>query len=73
MPWSFAMPAIHTASIAKTYAMDGYDGGRAADEPEHFHRSELGLIARRRNEPSDDDVRAVALAVIALTTCGNFE
>lgn len=67
------MPAIQTAAIAKTYAMDSYDGGRAADEPEHYRRSELGFIARRRSGPSDDDVQAVALAVIALTTCGNFE
>lgn len=49
------------------YPMDRYDGGRAAAEPEHYRHSELGWIVQPRTEPRDDDVRALALAIIALT------
>jgi hypothetical protein len=63
------MPA-QTAGTLTGYPMDHYDGGRAACEPEHFTRSELGWAVRPRSEP-DDDVRAVALAIIALTHCSD--
>lgn len=63
------MQAIQSAAPGKTYPMDNYDGGRAADEPEHFRRSELGWPLRQRTAPDDDDVRTLALAIIALTTC----
>lgn len=63
------MQAIQTAPARKTYPMDNYDGGRAAAEPEHFRRSELGCPLRERTKPDDDDVRTLALAIIALTTC----
>lgn len=62
------MQAIQAAND-RTYPMDGYDGGRAAAEPEHFRRSEAGWPRRAHAAPGDDDVRALALAIIALTTC----
>jgi hypothetical protein len=52
-----------------TYPMDNYDGGRAAAEPEHFRKSELGFARRPRERVVDDDATALALAIINLTYC----
>jgi hypothetical protein len=51
---------------SKAYPMDQYDGGRAASEPEHFDGPEVDTT-----ELDDDEIRAVALAIIALTTCSD--
>jgi len=51
--------------------MDTYDGGRAAAEPEHYRKSELGWMRQWPTDPKDEDRRALALAVIALTSCAD--
>lgn len=53
------------------YPMDTYDGGRAAAEPEHYRKSELGWMRQWPTDPKDEDRRALALAVIALTSCAD--
>jgi hypothetical protein len=65
------MQVAQSAACSKIYPMDHYDGGRAATEPEHFRRPDLHDAEHQRSEPSDDDVRAAALAIIALTTCSD--
>ncbi len=53
---------------ADRYPMDRYDGGRTASAPEEFRTSVLSWIERPRAiQPSDDDTRALALAIMALT------
>jgi hypothetical protein len=50
---------------------DNFDGGRAASEPDQVRGvSELGWLAPARARLEDDDTRALALAVIALTGSG---
>jgi hypothetical protein len=53
---------------------DSFDGGRAPSEPEQAGAmSELGLgwMVRGRANADDDDTRALALAIIALTSNGD--
>jgi hypothetical protein len=58
-----------TSLNANRYPMDRYDGGRTASEPEEFRTSVLSWIERPRAiQPSDDDTRALALAILALTS-----
>lgn len=59
----------HAFGTLNSHSLDRFDGGRAASEPESFHASELGFLPRPRTEPDEDDVRTLALAVVALTTC----
>lgn len=49
------------------HTADSFDGGRGACEPEQYGTTELGWLVRARHEPDDDDARALALAIIALT------
>jgi hypothetical protein len=58
-----------TSPKANRYSMDRYDGGRTASEPEEFRTSVLSWIERPRSiQPSDDDTRALAMAILALTS-----
>jgi hypothetical protein len=59
----------HAIGTLNSHSMDRFDGGRAPSEPEHCRISELGWPVRPRTDPDEDDVRALALAVMALTTC----
>jgi hypothetical protein len=57
--------------MAGNHSADSFDGGRAPSEPDHAgSMSELGWLVPPRAEPEDDDTRALALAVIALTGAG---
>lgn len=68
------MPPRDAAKTGQSrYPMDAFDGGRAAAEPEHVRTSELGWIVRPCTAPDDDDVRALALAVMALTAGGAID
>jgi hypothetical protein len=49
---------------------DNFDGGRAASEPEYAN-GELGWLVRARIPSEDDDARALALAIFALTGGGD--
>jgi hypothetical protein len=58
-----------TAPNVTRYPMDRFDGGRAANAPEEFGASVLKWVERPRTiQPSDDDTRALALAIMALTS-----
>ena len=58
-----------TSPKVSPYPMDRYDGGRTASAPEEFGTSVLSWIERPRAiQPSDDDARALALAIMALTS-----
>jgi hypothetical protein len=58
-----------TSPTANRYPMDRFDGGRAASAPEEFGASVLRWIERPRTiQPSDDDTRTLALAIMALTS-----
>ena len=58
-----------TSPNSNRYPMDRYDGGRTASAPEEFRTSVLSWIDRPRAiQPSDDDTRALALAILALTS-----
>ena len=58
-----------TSPKVSHYPMDRYDGGRTASAPEEFSTSVLSWIERPRAiQPSDDDTRALALAILALTS-----
>ena len=58
--------------MLSNHRADSFDGSRAASEPEQAGSvSELGWLLKPRANADDDDVRALAMAIIALTSCGD--
>ncbi|HEY8246050.1 MAG TPA: hypothetical protein VIG38_02035 [Hyphomicrobium sp.] len=60
--------------MLSNHKADSFDGGRAASEPEqpgNMRELGLGWSATGRANSDDDDVRALALAIIALTGAGD--
>jgi hypothetical protein len=54
--------------MLSNHRADNFDGGRAASEPEQAGSvSELGWLVSPHANADDDDVRALALAIVALT------
>ena len=58
--------------MLSNHRADSFDGGRAPSEPGQAGSvSELGWLVNPRANADDDDVRALAMAIIALTSCGD--
>jgi hypothetical protein len=63
----------HKAEI-KSHKADSFDGGRAAsivpeaERPASLTEVSLSGVVRQRAKSEDDDARALALAIMALTT-----